>query len=337
MGTRTRLGSRLCLVIAATAVLALLTPALAASIEVSIVPARVTDLTPFEVVVGLTASCPQATRVEDLHTFPPVLEVELGDFCLFPPQPTLAVARVEPLHSGNWTVRVLGLGGTPVEIPLQIQPAPLEIHVDPPHPRVGDETTAVITGSGSCPELIGVPFVPPGNRITSLTYTDNCPILPPGPSPFVLEQPLETLGLGDHLVQVVDPDGRVLASRPFRVWREGSCVPSETVLCLRDGRFRVEAHWETADRKGPGMARAETSDSGAFWFFSPDNLEIVLKVLDACGAQRPRFWVFAAGLTNVGVRLEVTDTWSDRDWQYESPLGKPFEPVLDTDAFDTCP
>jgi hypothetical protein len=332
-----RLGSKPLSMIVVAAALALFTPTLAGSIEVSIVPAQVTDLTPFEVVVGLTASCPQATRVEALPVFPPVLEVEIGDFCLFPPAPTLAVAHVEPLHVGSWTVRVFEIGGTPVEIPLRIQPAPLDIQVDPPHPRVGDETTAVATGSGSCPLLVGVPFVPPGNRITSLTYTDNCPILPPDPTPFVLEQPLDTLGSGDHLVQVVDPDGRVLASRPFRVWREGSCVPSESVLCLRDGRFQVETWWETSGGEGQGKARPETSDSGAFWFFDPGNLELLVKVLDACAAPQPRFWVFAAGLTNVGVRLRVTDTWTDAVWERESPLGKPFRPLLSTNAFDTCP
>jgi hypothetical protein len=334
----TRLESKpLLMIAAALALLALFTPSLAASIEVSVVPARVTDLTPFQVVVGLTASCPQATHVEALPGSPPVLEVEIGDSCLFPPLPTLAVAHVEPLHAGSWTVRVFETGGTPVEIPLEIEPAPLDIQVDPPHPRVGDETTAVITGSARCAHLLGGPSSPPDNRVISLPYDDECETLPPGPSPFLLEQPLEVLALGDHVVQAVDPAGRVLASRPFQVWREGSCVPSETVLCLRDGRFQVEAQWQTSGDQGQGMARPETSDSGALWFFDSDNLELLVKVLDACRAPQPRFWVFAAGLTNVGVELRVTDTWTNEVWERESPHGKTFKPVLDTNAFDTCP
>lgn len=34
---------------------------------------------------------------------------------------------------------------------------------------------------------------------------------------------------------------------------------------------------------------------GYFWFFEEDNVEVVLKVLDACSFT-DRFWVFAAGL-----------------------------------------
>jgi len=59
----------------------------------------------------------------------------------------------------------------------------------------------------------------------------------------------------------------------------------------------VTAEWETsAGQRGSGKARPLTDESGTFWFFAESNVEIIVKVLDACGAFG-RFWVFAAGLT----------------------------------------
>ena len=81
----------------------------------------------------------------------------------------------------------------------------------------------------------------------------------------------------------------------------------------------------------------ETSESGYFWFFSPDNIELAVKVLDACDTPFASFWVFAAGLTNVGVQITVTDTRTDTTVTYDNPLGRRFETITDTRAFETCP
>jgi len=81
-----------------------------------------------------------------------------------------------------------------------------------------------------------------------------------------------------------------------------------------------------------------TSDSGYFWFFNPANIEVVVKVLRACSQAAPRYWVFAAGLTNVEVTLQVTDTQAGGSPKtYLNPLNTPFQPIQDTDAFATCP
>ena len=58
--------------------------------------------------------------------------------------------------------------------------------------------------------------------------------------------------------------------------------------------------------RGTGTAIALTADTGYFWFFSASNVELVVKVLDACTFD-DRFWVYAAGLTDVEVTLTVTD------------------------------
>lgn len=115
------------------------------------------------------------------------------------------------------------------------------------------------------------------------------------------------------------------------------CQETATTLCLNQGRFRVRASFETSQGQG-GMAGVQrlTDDSGYFWFFDPDNVELVVKVLDAC-SDFDRFWVFAAGLTNVEVRLTVEDTASPGETRiYDNPRGRAFPPIQDTDAFTTC-
>jgi hypothetical protein len=116
------------------------------------------------------------------------------------------------------------------------------------------------------------------------------------------------------------------------------CFSSTTVLCLANGRFAVEVDWETelgGGGSGQGVAVTETDNTGMFWFFEPSNLEIMVKVLDGC-VVNDHFWVFFAGLTNVGFDLRVTDTVSGEVRIYSNADETPANPVLDTAAFDTC-
>ncbi|HTG37093.1 MAG TPA: metallophosphoesterase [Thermoanaerobaculia bacterium] len=111
-----------------------------------------------------------------------------------------------------------------------------------------------------------------------------------------------------------------------------------TSLPLYQGRFKVEANWRSFDgATGAGTAAAPAADgSGLFWFFSPDNWELLVKVLDGC-AVNGRYWVFAAGSTNVAYTLTVTDTRTGRTARYENPLGQRSPAVTDVGAFATCP
>jgi hypothetical protein len=115
-----------------------------------------------------------------------------------------------------------------------------------------------------------------------------------------------------------------------------SCVASSTQLCLHRGRFQVQSAWRTAQgTAGTGMAFQATDDSGTFAFFNGNDLELITKVVDACGLVQ-KLWFFASGLTNVGVDITVTDTVTGQTRTYQSPAGTPFQPVLDTAAFDGC-
>jgi hypothetical protein len=117
----------------------------------------------------------------------------------------------------------------------------------------------------------------------------------------------------------------------------GPCVPGATTLCLNDSRYQVSAQWvSSSGASGAGQVVNLTADTGAFWFFSPSNVEAVVKVLNGC-ASNSRYWTFAAGLTDVNVILTVTDTQTGTVQTYTNPQGIPFEPVQDTNAFATCP
>lgn len=117
-----------------------------------------------------------------------------------------------------------------------------------------------------------------------------------------------------------------------------ACIPDDQTLCLQNGRFEVTATWEDFDGNiGPGRANQVSGDTGELWFFEPNNGEILVKVLNGCVVEGfDSFWVFAAGLTNVGVTLTVTDTETSEQRVYENETGTPFQPILDTQAFDTC-
>jgi hypothetical protein len=111
------------------------------------------------------------------------------------------------------------------------------------------------------------------------------------------------------------------------------CSQADTRLCLGGTRFAVSVEHILADgTSGPGHQIGLTADTGAFWFFDSANLEMLLKVLDAC-ALSSHFWVFAAGLTDVQVVLTVTDTNTGVSRRYVNFQGTPFAPIQDTSAF----
>jgi len=110
------------------------------------------------------------------------------------------------------------------------------------------------------------------------------------------------------------------------------CVAGPARLCLNGGRFAVEARWrDFQGHTGTGTAAALSGDTGYFWFFSPTNVEVVLKVLDG-RAVNGKFWVFYGALSSVEYTLTVTDTATGVMRTYTNPSGR-FASVGDTGAF----
>ncbi len=118
-----------------------------------------------------------------------------------------------------------------------------------------------------------------------------------------------------------------------------SCVAGPETLCLNNGRFKAELEWRTAADAGAGQVVPLPSapDSGLFYFFSPTNIELLIKVLNACVPPFNRYWTFFSATTNVEFAVVVTDTQSGKTRSYFNPLGRSAPPVQDVDAFATCP
>jgi len=117
------------------------------------------------------------------------------------------------------------------------------------------------------------------------------------------------------------------------------CVAGPHTLCVTGGRFMVEVVWRTAADSGPGVTVTLPSapSSGLFYFFSPDNIEVLVKALNACFPPFNRYWVFFSATTDQEFGLVVTDTQTGKTKGYYNPLNRPAPPVTDTDAFATCP
>ncbi len=112
----------------------------------------------------------------------------------------------------------------------------------------------------------------------------------------------------------------------------GPCSASATVLCLNQGRFRLEATWENfSGGGGTGYALPQTDDTGAFFWVDPENIELVIKVLDGRSIN-DHFWVFYGALSNLEFSLVVTDTETGVCKEYINPRGT-FASIGDTEAF----
>ena len=133
--------------------------------------------------------------------------------------------------------------------------------------------------------------------------------------------------------RVATPSASVGARGSVRSVQASDCVAGANVLCLGGGRFRVEVEWrDFQDNVGTGSVAPFLDDSsGLFWFFSPENWEMLVKVLNGC-ALNDSFWVFFGATTNVGFTLRVTDLESGEVAVYENDLGHAADTVADTAA-----
>ena len=155
-----------------------------------------------------------------------------------------------------------------------------------------------------------------------------------------IEVPLALLG---------DDDGAVNSAAIFgpvdeftdRVPNEGavSTVASQAnSILLNDDRFRVSVEWSAPgfSERPAQVSELRTDDTGFFYFLDAENIEFLIKVIDACDLS-DHYWVFFAGATDVAFTVTVTDTESTETRQYSNPLGHPADAVTDTSAFATCP
>ncbi len=122
----------------------------------------------------------------------------------------------------------------------------------------------------------------------------------------------------------------------------GACVSDVETLCIddqaSDQRFKVQASYHSGQGSGlAGLGNAVALGSvgvgrgGLFWFFSADNPEVLVKVLNGC-ALDGHYWVFLSAATNVGMSVTVTDTQTGKTWTRTNADGTAMPSIQDTGA-----
>jgi hypothetical protein len=108
--------------------------------------------------------------------------------------------------------------------------------------------------------------------------------------------------------------------------------PAEWLRLGQEHRFYVRAFFETPTRTGLGSPILVGVDSGGFSFFSPNNLEIFIKILNGCSIN-DHWWLYISGLTDMATEIEIVDRMTDTATTYFNPQDTPFQAVSDVQAF----
>ncbi|MCY3968718.1 MAG: putative Ig domain-containing protein [Acidobacteria bacterium] len=120
----------------------------------------------------------------------------------------------------------------------------------------------------------------------------------------------------------------------------GSCESSDERLCLLGNRFSVEVSFIDPNISDPdvnpeGTATVApslgTANTGFFWFFNRENIELAVKVLDGRGING-RFWLLYGALSDVEYEIVVTDTVTGESKMYRNEVGSVCGEI-DTGAF----
>lgn len=100
----------------------------------------------------------------------------------------------------------------------------------------------------------------------------------------------------------------------------GICEVSDTVLCLRDGRFRVESGRIALQGYLPGFIVSENEGSAVMYFSSDTKWELMVNVQPRAG----RYWLSASGLTEGReYDIYVTDLLTGEWWTFALPDSNP--------------
>jgi hypothetical protein len=183
----------------------------------------------------------------------------------------------------------------------------LEMHFVPIRPWESDRVTVLLEGIG-CPIFVSRTDVENGRIV--LTATIHLPP-PPGPAPcpfgpWATETPLYRLPAGTYVIELRVNDVSIL-ERQLLVFPGSSLAAlylcPETGECLAAG-----LEWSFPGTTGTHRAiPVEIShQAGYFWFFSPDNPEVTVKIVDGTPVNG-HVWLFISSLTTLPFTLTVAD------------------------------
>lgn len=178
--------------------------------------------------------------------------------------------------------------------------------------------------------------------LPSGTFQDVLPLLSAGTSSLTVSglQPATAYGFQVRAENAAGASAYTSEADATTAPAPAPCVAGPNTLCLgTGGRFQVTVNYATSTASGAGTAvpLAANPSSGLFYFFDPSNIEMLIKVLDACAPPFNAYWVFFAATTNVQFTVTVLDTQTSKERIYTNPLNQAALPVQDTSAFLTCP
>lgn len=178
------------------------------------------------------------------------------------------------------------------------------VRIEPGRPTPQDPVRITVTvGEGDDPELrfVGIE----GDRIVFEHYTYAYPADRPFPPtvPWTLSRTVGPLPAGIYTVEVRS-EGLASFQRTFEV-----AAPSPALVLQEseDSAFTVTVDFDapqSSNPEGVGYGVPLTRQSGYFWFFSPGNIELTVKVLDGRG-NNGRYWVFLASMTDLPFTVTV--------------------------------
>lgn len=138
---------------------------------------------------------------------------------------------------------------------------------------------------------------------------------------------------GTYHLDIVTADAGIKLSRtPFTVaapWRVGQGGRFEVEVLRRDGAGVVDRARPVFVPDQPG---GMWQSSLLFSFFSDDNWELMLKVLDGCAINN-HHWIFAAAASDVEYEITIHDRLLDATRTYRHEAGEPTPAITDIGAF----
>ena len=87
----------------------------------------------------------------------------------------------------------------------------------------------------------------------------------------------------------------------------------------------------TARSATRGTGGLDSSQSALLYFFDRTNVEVLIKVLDGCGANGHR-WVFVAPVADLAFNLQV-ESPTGEGWTHTNRLGQTADTAADASAF----
>jgi uncharacterized protein DUF4331 len=246
-------------------------------------------------------------------TYPKDDLANFGTFVLNPELPGILHAlfgiNVPPTPRTDLLILVQGVPGL-TKRPNEVVSDQLRLNVAvPPTPPASADRLGVIAGDNA--------GYPNGRRVADDTVDIALRVVAGVLVDAFNVSPNNALGDG-----VDGPDVPYLASFPYLAApHSGFDRIHANSAQLQGGRFSATVTWTDPNGgAGSGTPIGVAGNTQGFWFFTPDNIELTVKVLDGRNLNG-HFWVFYGSLTDVAFTLTVTDNVTGAQKTYTNPQG----------------